>query len=112
LRRQPLCSASPVRLGEMLRSEVAVGLVGTEHVVDRGHQRGRHCDGRRLLAAAAGQAMVERAVVAVRHPDRGPRRLEQDRLEPRGPFADPAGSVLAGTLVQPRTEAHPRPEVP
>ena len=49
--------------------------------------------------------------IPVAIPDGGPRRLDEDGLQPRGPVTDSGRPPLARAFIEARTQAHPGPEV-
>src|SRR5215467_10391442 len=88
--------------GEVVGAELVVGFAGGQDVPDADQQRMGHDDDRFLLGGGAAVAaplhhmpVVERLEVAV-VADRGPGRLDQDRLQVRVAVAAPA---VAGPAV-------------
>src|SRR5207253_7401494 len=89
-----------VGVGKVRGTEVAVVLVGAEHVVDRGEEGGRDGDDGRLLPVSTHEAVVERPGVAVANLNGAPGALDERGLEPTAAALDAAGAVAARALVE------------
>jgi hypothetical protein len=92
--------------------EVVIVLVVAQHVVGGGEHGGGHRDNGLHRPAALLEAQELGAQVPLAASHRGPGALNEHGLEPRRPFAEAGGAVLARTRVLARTQARLGNQVP